>query len=124
MKQTTHTILAYISTNTRDGLGMKQKHRLEIKEMLDDDHVEISFQPEDSCRELTDGEEVIMDGLEYDQPKRIIYQDFSEILVTFHLNISSNVEDQERLGAIVFDAFSIMVPNYHHVELASEQFPR
>jgi hypothetical protein len=124
MKQTQHTIQAYISTDTRNGLGIKEKHRLEVKEMLDNDHVEIDFNPKDSCRELTGKEEVIMDGLEYDEPKTIIYQGFSEILVTFHLNVSSNIEDLERLSAIVFDAFSIMVPMYHDVELSSDDFPR
>jgi len=121
MKQTQHTIHAYILADTRDGLRMREKDRLVIQDALADDHILLDFITSDACQELKEGEEVIMDEVEWDEPE--LTKD-EEVCITFHLTISSNIEDEKRVDSIVFDSFAFAVPGYDDTEYSSEQFPR
>jgi hypothetical protein len=98
---------------------MTEADRAAIDAALNDDSIQLNLELGFGGNEVVSDDDVLTFGdVEWDTPELMPVGGRQEVVVTFHLTIESNVEDEARREALVSDAFHFGVDEYETAEYA------
>ena len=118
MKTRTHKFTTHLAIDrTGDGRPMTEADRATIAAALDSEGYLLTLDPDDSSNyRLPEHEQVILEGVEWDEPVLKMHDGQLEVVVTFYLQVSTyrqpNKAAAELLDNVISDCFQFMIEGY------------